>query len=363
MEEYRFLIETRHFADAEPLVAEAIDLAALPLEPPPGPTLASSLLCDRGFVLGALGRREQSDASFRAAAESAAEACDDFPDDPSVAMDALAVLWNVGICAENAGRRAEQVALCGDLVERAVAALGRFPDRADDFRQGAIRGLHKLADAEFFSGEPEVSLATARRAADLARESFDAAPGHPSARGAVVESAIRESRAASRLGRAAEAAALVAEAVGHAEAMAAEEPALFFHCKRLAFALRELAINRDRCGSPAEAVAAHARIHTLLAPWCESPDLGDTARSWSASSCGEAADVLRRSGDHAGAVEWLEKAVGVAVPARRAAFLVTLADSALAGGDEERARSAALAALDDPAAGADALRILELVGN
>lgn len=363
MEEYRFLIEAHRAADAEPLVARALDMVALPLDPRAGPTLSSALLCDRGFVLSAVGRGDESGKCFRAAVEHAARACDALPDDPAVAQDAQSALWNIGICAENAGRREEQATVFAELVERATTAVSRFPDRADDFRQAAIRGLHRLADAEFFGGEPDKSLATARRSTALSREAFEKNPDHPSARGALVESAVRESRAASRLGRAAEADAVIAEAVERAEAMAAAEPAVFFHSQRLVVTLRELAINRDLRGRAAEAVSAHGRIFALLAPWCESPDRGETVRSWSASSCAEAADVLRRSGDHAGAVEWLERAVAVAPPSRRPGLLMVLADEALARGDADRARSAATEAMNDPDAAERARRILARVGG
>ena len=363
MEEYRFLIEAGRAAEAEPLVARALVTVVLPLDPPAGPMLEAALSCDRGFVLAAVGRDEESKAFFRAAGEAAARACDAAPLDPSVATDAQSLLWNIGICAGNAGRREEQASVFAELVERAVAAAIAFPDRADDFRQIAVNGLHMLADAEFFGGEPEKSLATARRSAALSREAFEKNPDHPSARGALVESAIRVSRAASRLGRAAEADALIAEAVERAEAMAAAEPAVFFHSQRLMVTLRELAINRDLRGRAAEAVSVHGRIVALLAPWCESPDRGETVRSWSASSCAEAADILRRSGDHAGAVEWLERGVAVAPPSRRPALLMVLADEALARGDADRARSAATEAMNDPDAAERARRILARVGG
>ena len=347
-DEYRLFIETGRPAAAAPLVARALALTATPLAPPLGPATKGMVLVDKGFVLSSLGRHDESAPVISAALATLRQAALDHPGDPGVAEVEQSGLYNAAICSANAGRRQEQLDRLRTLVERSGESLARFPDPVPALRQSRLGALSTLASASLAAGRVDDAISTARKLAEETRAALAAAPDDPFLRGRLFDAATIEAQATMRLGRSEEAAAPIDEAVRLAGAFVADEPAVFFHVRRLALALRDQAAQRAASGRPADAIGLYKRLREVVEPWQDADAHREEVVNLIAMAFGEEAVQVRQGGDMVGAIALLGKAVGLATNRQRGQLLLALADFAATAGDDARARQSLAEAMEDP---------------
>jgi tetratricopeptide (TPR) repeat protein len=347
-DEYRLFIETGRPAAAAPLVARALALTSTPLDPPLGPATQAMVLVDKGFMLSSLGRHDESAPVITAALAALRQAVIDHPGDPGVAQVEQSGLYNAAICSANAGRREEQLDRLRTLVERSGESLARCADPVPALRQSRLGALATLASASLAAGLADEAMTSARKLAEETRAALAAAPDDPFLRGRLFDAATLEAQATMRLGRPEEAAAPIDEAVRLAEVFVADEPALFFHVRRLALALRDQAAQRATSGRPTDTIGLYTRLREVLEPWQDADAHREEVVNLIAMAYGEEAVQVRRGGDLVGAIALLGKAVGLATNRQRGQLLLALADFAAAAGDDSRARESLAEAMEDP---------------
>ena len=363
VEEYRFLVDSGRAAEAEPLVARAIALLDMPLAPPRAFEQRGSVLLDRGFVLSALGRHEESAAitgELIAALRTAREAR---PDDRELARAEQSALWNASICAARGGRTDEQIGLLRALLGGSEDAFGRCPEESREEAHIALLATAVLADVELAAGQRAESRAIARRGVARARFALEVRPGDETLQADLIEVAVRAVRAGDDPAELAEDAPALAEGIALAGGIVAREPAVFAHVHRLFMALREQARLLNLQGDHAGALATRARMRRELAPWLASADHGEMVAAWSTTTAVDASGDAWREGDGPGTIALLEEAIALAPPPLRGGVLAALAHAAISLGDRDRGRTAAEEALQDPAAEDNARAALARLGQ
>jgi len=347
-DEYRLFIETGRPAAAAPLVARALALTATPLDPPLGPATQAMVLVDKGFVLSSLGRHDESAPLITAALAALRQAALDHPGDPGVADVEQSGLYNAAICSANAGRPEEQLARLRTLVERSGESLSRCAEPVPALHHSRLGALATLASASLAAGLVDEALTTSRTLAGETRAALAAAPGDPFLRGRLFDALLVEGQATMRSGRPEDAAAPLDDAVRLAEAFVKDEPAVFFHVRRLALALRDQAFQRASSGRPTEAIALSRRLREVVEPWRDADAHREEAVNLIAMAYGEEAVQARQGGDMVGAIALLGEAVGLATNRQRGQLLLALADFAATAGDDARARESLAEAMEDP---------------
>ena len=293
-----------------PLAVALLDLANS-VDPAAGADEASALAA-RALALLDVAAREKPDDAGRMEAE-------------------VKALYNAALLSSRRGRMDERRERLALVVDKCTRGLQSFPEKDITWHRGLLLGLTALAAAEFEAGRIDEAISLAKRRHVAARAAQAVHTTDPIFSGELVEAAVQVFSYRDAVGKGAESAADLDEAVRIAVQGVEREPAVFDRSRLLGLALEKQAHIHDLRGESVAAVAARDRLAAVLAPW---QDREDVARMIT-EQCAASARLLEAAGDRPAALARLERAAAVA-PAEMQPTILTDLDAMKAAAESGR---------------------------
>ena len=324
-----YLFQVGQLEDSQAAARRAIAFLEGPAQSDPAfrVPLAVALLDLANSVDSAGGAAEARLLAARALA-LLSEAAREQPDDAGRLEAEVKALFNAALLSARHGSMDERCERLRLLIDRCAWGLKTFPRDDATWHRGLLLGLTALSAAEFEAGRIDEALALAERRSVAASAAHSAQPTDPNFVGEMVEAAVQVYCYRDALGRGAESAADLDEAVQLAAEAVEREPAVYDRSWLLGLALEKQAHLCELRGASAAAVAARDRLAAVLAPWQDREHVAGMI----AGQCAASARLLAAAGDRPAAMARLERAVAVAPATMQSSLITELAEMKAAAG-------------------------------